>query len=308
MSVRSCLYERVSSPLFGTFVMSWCFFNHKLILLVLSSEKYSDKIKIMNSELYPSESIYCLFLFVLPFMAACVFIYLYPIAANFAYAYSEKKNAELRNIKLKYDDTVPLSLEASIKLKRLCFDNEAMLQEKIDDLNNKLEQTKIAVNEKANEVNKLEVFVVELENKILSLNDRNEQNIKSLKLKNEGLHQELDIIKSERDDMKISYDRLRDIVDNRFSQVKIKNNPDEVYTNNEKVILNNVVNLDSLTDDDIFKLIGAKNKTQIIKGKKIIEDLLEKKLISRNFDGSGYYYVATPKGESAYLELNDSIN
>jgi hypothetical protein len=43
-SIRAELYERVASPLLGSFIVSWLIWNYRLILLIFFDEKNNRKV------------------------------------------------------------------------------------------------------------------------------------------------------------------------------------------------------------------------------------------------------------------------
>ncbi|NQY07917.1 MAG: hypothetical protein HRT71_00165 [Flavobacteriales bacterium] len=87
-STNAILYERVISPLFGTFVTSWLACNWKIIYLTLfiSEDKISvNKIDYIVDELYNIH-----LLVTLPLISTAIFITLVPFVSNGAFWLSMK--------------------------------------------------------------------------------------------------------------------------------------------------------------------------------------------------------------------------
>ena len=51
-SIRSTLYDRVTSPLFGAFFISWCIWNYKLLFVLASSMPVKDKFGYIENVLF----------------------------------------------------------------------------------------------------------------------------------------------------------------------------------------------------------------------------------------------------------------
>ena len=52
-SVKAVLYDRISSPLLGTFAVSWVLWNHRFITVLLSNMEPIEKFKVVDTVLYP---------------------------------------------------------------------------------------------------------------------------------------------------------------------------------------------------------------------------------------------------------------
>ncbi len=117
-SIRAHLYDRITNPLLGAVAITWCFWNYKLVLVLLSKGAPLDKIKIIESQLYPEWYISVLWLGIFPFLSAIAFLLAYPIPANFIYSYTRKQYKKLKAIKLAVDEETPASQEEFVQLKR----------------------------------------------------------------------------------------------------------------------------------------------------------------------------------------------
>ena len=122
-SIKASLYERVSSPLIGTFIFSWCLINWRILgYLFFNNNTDSKKSKIELIENYINHNtnswwILKLELFFYPLISSIIIITVIPYFTEKAFKVSQWYKARKINIKLKSEDKTILSLEESIKLR-----------------------------------------------------------------------------------------------------------------------------------------------------------------------------------------------
>lgn len=110
-TVKVQLYERVSSPLIGAFVISWCLWNYKFLLVLIDKSKIENKLLIIDYVIYPTWYTYVNLNLLGPLVTALFMIYLYPIPARKVFEYSRKQQVELKKIQQKIEDDTPMTLE-----------------------------------------------------------------------------------------------------------------------------------------------------------------------------------------------------
>ena len=114
-SVNNVLYERLVSPLFGTFLLSWCIWNWKIIYLTLfidNDEIDGHKIDFIISNYYDKFD-----LLLWPAISTIGLLLIYPFLAVAAYYVSlrfKKWKIDIRNTQ---EDLQVLSIEDSIELR-----------------------------------------------------------------------------------------------------------------------------------------------------------------------------------------------
>lgn len=125
-TIKAILYDRVTSPLFGAFILSWCGWNWRLILLFLtgSSTTVIQKFEYVDSQIYPNIDAVFIRGFLLPAATTVFFIYIYPWFARKVYGYSREQQNKLKNIQLEKDGETPLTKEEAKKVT-----NQALLSE-----------------------------------------------------------------------------------------------------------------------------------------------------------------------------------
>ncbi len=115
-STKVVLYERTASPLFGAFLISWCVWNWKVIIVILAAIPVMNKISFID--LYFNGFLSSIWLLIVgPLITSLIYLFLYPIPAKYVYKYSQRQQKELKSIRIEVEDNTPLSLEESRQLR-----------------------------------------------------------------------------------------------------------------------------------------------------------------------------------------------
>jgi hypothetical protein len=162
-TMKAQLYDRVSSPLIFTFILSWSLWNYKLILILLSGLPANDKLfqiemlplylsplKIGRYDIDPWWNYWVRFGFLGPVITTLVYLYVLPFFEAAAFELTQKKVAVLKKIKLKAEDDVPIGQEESRTLRQAIRDSQKLLDTAIE------EQARLFKKEKAALESKLE--------------------------------------------------------------------------------------------------------------------------------------------------------
>lgn len=145
-SFKSILYERTTSPFYGTFIISWLIWNWKIIYVTLFvSEKIikTDKLSyIINNHLIDK-----LNLILWPIISTIVLLTVFPFISNGAYwlklkfdKWKKEKKNELELKKL-------LTLEQSIELREQISNQEERFEKILSDKNLRIEQLELLLSE-----------------------------------------------------------------------------------------------------------------------------------------------------------------
>lgn len=114
-SIRLHLSERLTSPLMGAFLISWCIFNYEIVLVTISNEAPSIKTALIKGY-FSSRWDYILRL-VTPIGLTLLYIYAYPYPARWTYEYSRKKQKDILEIRRQIEDDILLTEKESRKIK-----------------------------------------------------------------------------------------------------------------------------------------------------------------------------------------------
>lgn len=118
--MKAQLYERVSSPLTSSFVLSWCAWNFRLITLMLSGMEPTAKFKMIDTVLYPDIWSAVLHFAIGPIVTSCLYVFLYPFPESWAFKWAKSKQNALRTFQANLDSEVPLTPEQSRELRLKC--------------------------------------------------------------------------------------------------------------------------------------------------------------------------------------------
>lgn len=124
-TARVQFVERLSSPLIGSFVISWCLWNFKFIVILLSKENVSETFRLIDTLVFPTaDSVFQRGL-LYPLLSACAYIFLYPIPARFVYSYSRKQAKATDELRKKQDGEKLITENERTELREQVVEREA---------------------------------------------------------------------------------------------------------------------------------------------------------------------------------------
>lgn len=129
-TIKAQLYDRVTSPLFGTFLMSWLAWNWRLPVLFLfdSTTNVLAKFAYVDAALYSNPSKYYLEGFLYPLVTTGFFIGIYPWLARPVYGYWRHQINRQKELQQEIDNETPLLAEEARKLRRDVLEAELKYQ------------------------------------------------------------------------------------------------------------------------------------------------------------------------------------
>ncbi|WP_342040436.1 winged helix-turn-helix domain-containing protein [Aeromonas caviae] len=141
-SIKAYLYERAVSPLMGGFIVSWCLWNYKLLLLIISDTPVLEKFRIINEGIYPTHMCAIIYGIALPTITALAYIYIYPYPAEYVFRHSQKRQKRLSDIKREVEGNTLLSVNESRELRHKQYALEEQYNIEIDKKDNEIESLK----------------------------------------------------------------------------------------------------------------------------------------------------------------------
>lgn len=141
-SIRSYLYDRAVSPLMGSFLVSWCAWNYKFILVFFSGESILEKFRIINEVLYPNGTMVFLFGVIYPLATALGYLFFYPYPAKIVFAFSRKRQKEINDIKKTIEEETLLTVEESRSIRQAVYKLEDEFMREISRKNSEIEKLK----------------------------------------------------------------------------------------------------------------------------------------------------------------------
>lgn len=97
-SFKVYLYDRVSSPLFGAYIISFCLWNWRLVLIIFSEMPILEKIAFIETVVFEDYIKLLLYGLIFPFMSAIFFLFVYPYPARFIFEFWRKQQRKLKEI------------------------------------------------------------------------------------------------------------------------------------------------------------------------------------------------------------------
>jgi hypothetical protein len=117
-SIKATLYDRTSSPLFGSFALSWAVWNYRVLVVLLGSGDFSNKLAFIDQQLYPHWWHVAVFGVAVPLVTAVAFIFVYPIPARWVYRYAANEHRKLRNLRKEIEGDELITEDEARKLRQ----------------------------------------------------------------------------------------------------------------------------------------------------------------------------------------------
>lgn len=116
-TLRAQLYERVSSPLLGAFLVSWCIWNWRVFLIWVGGAELSAKLALVD-EYFSGWQKWGIRGFVVPAATTAFYIYVYPWIALPVYRFVQRRQADLQRVRQEFEDEKPLPQKEARELRR----------------------------------------------------------------------------------------------------------------------------------------------------------------------------------------------
>jgi hypothetical protein len=117
-SLKAQLYDRVTSPLLSSFLLAWVAWNHRLFVVLISSDfKGREKFAYVDEILYPHWQQVVGRGFALPLLSALFILLIYPIPSRWVYQRVRADQKRLKEIQQKFDDQTPMTIAEARELR-----------------------------------------------------------------------------------------------------------------------------------------------------------------------------------------------
>lgn len=137
--LRLQLQERASSPLIGSFVLSWLVWNYRLIMVLLSDQPVAGRFQYIDTALYGHGWSAAFQLFLGPLLCALTYIFLYPVITKWINGYWFRKQNELKKQRDEIEGARLLTVEESQAVMRDAYRVRREALEEIQRLSTDLE-------------------------------------------------------------------------------------------------------------------------------------------------------------------------
>lgn len=141
-SIRSQLYERAVSPLFGSVLISWGIWNYKFVLLVFSGIAITEKYRLIDEVLFSNWQQIYLRGALYPILTAIFYIFVYPYPAKYVFEFSRNRQKEINDIKHKIEEETLLTVKESRAIRGEIFTLEEEHQKEVKRKDNEINRLK----------------------------------------------------------------------------------------------------------------------------------------------------------------------
>lgn len=141
-SAKVQLSERIASPLIGSFVISWCLWNYKFLVILFSTASVAQTFALIDTIVFPTS--WSLFLngALLPAATAFAYIFIYPYPAKFVYEFTRRRQKDINEVRQRIEDETLLTIEESRRIRAEVLQTEKAHQEIVDRLNSEISRLK----------------------------------------------------------------------------------------------------------------------------------------------------------------------
>ena len=126
-SVKATLYDRLASPLIGSYVTAWCVFNYKVILIIFSDLQYTQKSEYIDALFVPWWNYPIRYGF--PLLWSAFYILFYPWISKKVFRIWQQYIKDKRDIKNKIEGSRLLTLAESEAIRTEYLQSENKLAE-----------------------------------------------------------------------------------------------------------------------------------------------------------------------------------
>lgn len=133
-SAKTTLTERLASPLVGSFVVAWCAWNYRFLVVLLSDASISRTFELIDTVIFPTSASIVTKGFLFPLISALVYVFVYPYPAKFVYGFTRRRQKEINQLRQKIEDETPMTQEESRAFRLEYLERERSWKERLDGL------------------------------------------------------------------------------------------------------------------------------------------------------------------------------
>lgn len=165
-SVSATLYERLASPLLGSFLVSWCVWNYKVFLIVFSSLEYDKKIERLDAY-FSGVDFYVSFL--VPLSWVVFYIFFYPLVAKYVFQRWQIYIAEKEMIRQDVKKDVPITTEQANEIRQNLAKQSVEFENRLQDKNERIKGLEARDNSNISRIEEKEKEIAGLKEQIQKL-------------------------------------------------------------------------------------------------------------------------------------------
>lgn len=144
-SAKESIAERLASPLIASFVVAWCGWNYKFLVILFSSAGVAQTFRLIDTIAFPDLETSLLRGIAYPLASALAYIFVYPYPARAIYEFTLRRQREISQLRQKIDEETPLTLEESRRVRAEFYALERKHREVEDRLNSEITELKASL-------------------------------------------------------------------------------------------------------------------------------------------------------------------
>jgi hypothetical protein len=145
-SVRQQIEERLTSPLMGTFAISWCLWNYKFFVILFSAASVTKTFDLINTLVFPDTSSLLLRGILYPLLTTAAYIFLYPYPARIVHRAVQLSQKRLVDDRRSIEGLTLLTIEESRQIRAEREQTEIAHVNEIDRKNKEIDRLRSELN------------------------------------------------------------------------------------------------------------------------------------------------------------------
>lgn len=134
-ALREQITERLASPLAGSFVIAWCLWNYKFLVILFSAASVSSTFELIDKVAFPDFATIALRGILFPAITAVAYIFLYPYPAKYVFGFTLRRQRENNELRQQIEKETLLSVEDSRLIRAAIVATEEKHRLELDKLN-----------------------------------------------------------------------------------------------------------------------------------------------------------------------------
>lgn len=139
-SIRDYLRDRTSNPIYGAFVVAWIAVNFRALVILFGDGPARDKLRLIDSQLYPREWDGAWYGFCYPLLLSVVFVLFSPFVRRWATVFIRGREKETVSQLLRIEGETPLTkAQADVLRQSIQSERERRLKDR-DEANRQIDE------------------------------------------------------------------------------------------------------------------------------------------------------------------------
>lgn len=122
-TIKAQLYERATSPLIGSFCISWLLINWRFVFTLLSDGSRLEKLNYIETTLYPTLPDQIFFWAAYPIISVIFINFVLPWPSRLLYAHARAQHVKLKKIQVELEEDTPITKAEANKIRRSAMES-----------------------------------------------------------------------------------------------------------------------------------------------------------------------------------------